>query len=35
VIFGAGYIYARRQGPVEDLDVDEETAGLLGVEKSE
>ena len=33
VIFATGYVYARRQGPVEDLDVDGDTGGLLGVEE--
>ena len=32
-IFGTGYFYARKQGPVEDLDVDGDTAQLLGMDK--
>jgi YkoY family integral membrane protein len=35
VIFAMGYVYARKQGPVEDLEVDQETAGLLGMDKKE
>jgi YkoY family integral membrane protein len=34
IIFAIGYLYARKQGPVED-DVDPETAGLLGVDKTQ
>lgn len=30
LIFGAGYLYARRQGPVEEIDDDDETSQLLG-----
>lgn len=30
VIFGAGYLYARRQGPVDDPGDDDETTHLLG-----
>ncbi|MDQ3346666.1 MAG: hypothetical protein M3545_01725, partial [Acidobacteriota bacterium] len=33
LIFGTGYYYARKQGPVEDLDVDTDTAQLLGMDK--
>ena len=33
LIFGTGYFYARKQGPVEDLDVDGDTAQLLGMDK--